>query len=343
MLEIINPLNYPGWDELLLSYPNCSIFHSSNWARVLNESYGYTPLYFSELNSNRLMTLIPMMEIRSVLTGKRGVSLPFTDYCELIMSQKYSFQVSLDQLIEYGRKAGWKSIGMRSGNSLTQDIPFSSFYYGHTLNLSQSEENIFSQFRKGTKSSTNKAIREGVKVNICKSLESIAEFYRLNCIKRREHGLPPQPFYFFKKIYEHILSKDLGIVVLASYNKTTIAGAVYFHFKDNAIYKYAASDKTYQKVSANNLIMWEAIKWYTRNGYNSLCFGRTEIENKGLLQFKNGWGANEHLIHYYKYDLIKDSFIRDSSKISGVHNSIFKNTPIPLLKLTGSLLYRHMG
>jgi hypothetical protein len=342
-LSIINPLNYPKWDELLLSHPNCFIFHSSNWAKVLNESYGYKPLYFSEINGNRLMTLIPMMEVRSVFTGKRGVSLPFTDYCELIMSEKDSFQVSLGQLIEYGKKAGWKSIGMRSGNTLPQDIPLSSFYYGHTLNLSQSEERIFSQFRKGTKSSINKAIREGVNVNICKSLESIVEFYRLNCIKRREHGLPPQPFYFFKKIYEHILSKNLGIVVLASYNKTIIAGAVYFHFKDNAIYKYAASDKTYQKVRANNLIMWEAIKWYTRNGYKSLCFGRTEPENQGLMQFKNGWGAKEYLIHYYKYDLLKEAFVQDSSRVTGFHNKIFSHMPIPLLKMTGAFLYKHMG
>jgi hypothetical protein len=85
------------------------------------------------------------MEVRSVLTGKRGVSLPFTDYCELIISDKDSFQASLNRLIEYGKKARWKSIEMRSGNTLPQDIPLSSFYYGHTLELSKDKTSMTQQ------------------------------------------------------------------------------------------------------------------------------------------------------------------------------------------------------
>jgi lipid II:glycine glycyltransferase (peptidoglycan interpeptide bridge formation enzyme) len=131
--------------------------------------------------------------------------------------------------------------------------------------------------------------------------------------------------------------------MLASYNKKTIAGAVYFHFGDKALFKYGASEKKYRHLRANNLVMWEAVKQYVKNGYGSFCFGRTEPENAGLRQFKSGWGAKEYLIYYYKYDLIKGAFVKDSSKVKGLHNKIFKNMPIPLLKITGSLLYRHMG
>jgi hypothetical protein len=343
MLEIINPLDYPGWDEIVLSNPKCSFFHSTQWSRVLHESYDYKPLYFSSIDNNDFSTLIPFMEVKSFLTGKRGVSLPFTDYCDPITTDDESLQSSVDMIIEYGRKAGWKSIEMRPGNNFPKEFSPSSFYYGHTLDITQGEKTIFSNFRESTKRNIKKAVKEGVQTSICTSLKSLKEFYRLNCLTRREHGLPPQPWSFFKKIYDHIIFGNFGFVILASFHNKTIAGAVYFHLGDRAIYKYGASDKKYQRIRANNLVMWEALKWYTENGYKSLCFGRTEPENKGLMQFKNGWGAKKHLIHYYKYDLIKKSFVRDSSKISGIHNSIFKNTPLPLLKLTGSLLYRHMG
>jgi hypothetical protein len=343
MLEIINPLDYPGWDDLVLSTDNYSFFHSSYWARVLSESYNYKPLYFAAINDKKLSALIPIMGIKSVLTGKRGVSLPFTDFCEPIIPDKNIFSDAMNCLIEHGNSSGWESIELRTGNSLSHEISPSSFYYGHTLDITQGEKTIFSNFRESTKRNINKAVKEGVQTTICTSLKSVREFYRLNCLTRREHGLPPQPWSFFKKIYDHIIFGNFGFVILASFHNKTIAGAVYFHLGNRAIYKYGASDKNYQHFRANNLVMWEAIKWYTENGYKSLCFGRTEPENKGLMQFKNGWGAKEHLIHYYKYDLIKESFVRDSSKISGIHNSIFKNTPLPLLKLTGSLLYRHMG
>ena len=272
MFKIINPLDYPGWDELLLKTPDSSFFHSSQWARVLHESYNYKPLYFSSINDNAFRTLIPLMEVRSILTGKRGVSLPFTDYCEPIMTDNESFQASLNMIIEYGRKAGWKSIEMRTGNSFPRETSPFSYYCGHTLNLTMdntfktqqatgdiknpsfppfailrpfdkltaqddkchgelvepspplvkgpacrpsgrgkgglSDENkIFSNFRDSTRRNIRKAINEGVEVTINNSWESIKEFYRLNCLTRREHGLPPQPYYFLKKFMNTLFPK----------------------------------------------------------------------------------------------------------------------------------------
>ena len=75
-LEIINPLDCESWDELVLSTKNYSFFHSSSWARVIYESYNYTPLYFTLIDNDKLLALIPIMEIKSILTGKRAVSLP---------------------------------------------------------------------------------------------------------------------------------------------------------------------------------------------------------------------------------------------------------------------------
>lgn len=62
--------------------------------------------------------------------------------------------------------------------------------------------------------------------------------------------------------------------MLASFKGTIIAGAIYFHFGEKAVYKYGASDVKYQQLRPNNLVMWEAIRLYCQNGYKSFCFGR---------------------------------------------------------------------
>ena len=93
-LQIIDPTEYVGWDELLLSVPAANIFHTASWANVLKESYDYRPLYFTRIKNSKISVLIPIMEINSGLTGKRGVSLPFTDYCEpIIDDQKENPQI----------------------------------------------------------------------------------------------------------------------------------------------------------------------------------------------------------------------------------------------------------
>ncbi len=342
-IQIVDPLGQMHWNELVLSHKDRSFFHSSNWAQVLSETYRYKPLYFLIVANNILSGLVPLMEVDSRLTGKRGVSLPFTDFCEPIACDESQLQDIFQKMIEYGKNSGWKYIEIRPGSLLSRDTQPSSFCIGHVLDLSPGLDQIFTAFRDSTKRNIKRARGSDVQITIGNSRQSVEEFYRLNCITRRDHGLPPQPYYFFEKIYMHVLSKDFGIVVLASHQGKNIAGAVFFHFGDSAVYKYGASDKRYQHLRANNLVIWEALQWYCERGYKTFHFGRTEPQNAGLLQFKRGWGASEHPINYYKYDLKKNEFVADPLRTNGVHNSIFRRTPLPLLKIAGSVLYRHMG
>ena len=342
-LQIVNPMDQPSWDERLLANKGYSFFHSSPWARVLCESYGYNPLYFTLTDGPKLLVSVPVMEISSLLTGRRGVSLPFSDYCEPIISADIRFEDVLESLITHGRKAGWRSIEIRGAGELLDAEPANASYYEHTLDISKGEKEILTNIKSSTKRNIKKASKEGLEVKLENSLESIKEFYRLNCITRKRHGLPPQPYYFFKLIYNHVISKGHGVVALAYHKGSPIAGAVYFHFGEKAIYKYGASDKKYQNLRANDLVMWEAIKWYNKNNYKSFSFGRTDPENSGLLQFKGGWGASERTIRYYKYDLKKNAFLCVQPKVSRICNRVLNNTPAPLLKIVGSLLYRHMG
>jgi lipid II:glycine glycyltransferase (peptidoglycan interpeptide bridge formation enzyme) len=131
--------------------------------------------------------------------------------------------------------------------------------------------------------------------------------------------------------------------VLASHQGRVVAGAIYFHYGKKAIFKYGASDKEYQNLRANNLVMWEAVKEYCLNGYDTLSLGRTETNNTGLRQFKAGWGAEENTIPYYRYDFKKKSFAKGRSHVTAHYNKVFSRIPIPLLKIIGTMFYRHAG
>jgi hypothetical protein len=342
-LKIINPLVASKWDESVLSKKTYSFFHSSSWARVLLESYKYKPLYFVLKEKNELGALLPLMEVNSLFTGKRGVSLPFSDHCDPIIDVDISFKDFLGQILEYGKNSNWRYFEIRVGQEFLQDVlPFSCFY-SHTLDLSQDEDKIFAKFRDSTQRNVKKALRKGVKANIFKSLESINKFYRLHCITRKTHGLPPQPYHFFKNIYDFIILRDFGFVVLASHDKKVIAGAVFFSIGKKAFYKYGAMDRTYQHLRPSNLVMWEGIKWYCKNGYKTMNFGRTDMEDEGLRQYKEGWGTKESILKYYRFNMKKGDAIKTSSGRSKIQNKVLSKMPISLLKLIGSLSYKHMG
>ncbi len=342
-LEILNPLKFEKWDDLVLSTPEYSFFHSSAWAKVLHNSYKYQPLYFSLIENNKLLALVPMMEVNSRLTGIRGVSLPFSDYCSPILCDKNLFGDVFRSIVEYGKETKWKTLEFRDGNYFDAQIIASSYYYGHTLELCDDIEYIFSKLKSNTKRNIKKAIREGVKVKFSNSLDATKEYYILHSKTRKKHGLPPQPFHFFNRIYDDMIAMNHGFIVSAYYNEKCIAGAIYLQFGSKVIYKFGASDTEYQQLRANNLVMWQAIKWYAEKGYKNFCFGKTEPENDGLRRFKQGWGTKEQIIKYFKYDLANDMFIKTKEKLSGFHNKIFGKMPISFLKLCGSIIYRHIG
>ena len=89
--------------------------------------------------------------------------------------------------------------------------------------------------------------------------------------------------------------------------------------------------------------MSEAIRFCITAGCRTFCFGRTEPENDGLLQFKRGWGAGETVLEYYRLDLRKNAFEEQSSSAGSFYNSVLRHVPVPLLKLAGTISYRHGG
>jgi hypothetical protein len=342
-LLIVNPLDFPRWDESLCALPDHSFFHTSSWAETLHRSYGYRTVYFTLWEGSVLSALLPCMDIDSVLTGKRGVSLPFTDYCEPIVSEAAQFPEMLAAAIAFGKKKNWKTLELRGGGAFLQGQALSEWYYGHTLDLTAGAKKIFSGLRDSTRRNIRKAEKEKIDVTFSTAPDMVHAFCRLNALTRRDHGLPPQPRRFFQYLYDRIISTDKGFVVLASRNNNIIAANVYFHAFDQIVYKYGASDKAWLHLRANNLIMWTAVKWGCDKGYRSLCFGRTEPENEGLRQFKTGWGVQERIITYHRYDIKKEAFIKAPAIVHPLYKKMFKKLPIPVLNLMGNLFYGHMG
>lgn len=348
-LQAVDPAAINGWDEKVLKCPEHTFFHSQGWARSLQEAYGYKPVYFvtpAADGSDSFARLLPVMEIDSFLTGRRGVSLPFTDYCRPIVPRREresEFRDLLEAAAGYGKNAGWKCLEIRDGRDFPEHVSSWSCYYRHTLELLESEELIFKQLQGSTKRNIRKAGREGLSISISNSLDSVLSYYRLHGILRKRHGLPSQPLYFFKSIHKNIIYPGNGFVVLASYKGNPVSGAVFFHFGRKAVYKYGASDLAFQHLRGNDLVMWEAIRLLARNGFHSLCFGRTDMDNEGLRRFKSGWGTQESIIRYFKLDLYKDRLLREGKGSAGLAKRIMGRLPVPVLNLIGHLLYRHIG
>lgn len=307
------------------------------------ESYNYKPNYLVTQFGETINSILPLMILKKFLKGKKAISLPFSDYCEPLICEMSHFKSLIDYLISYCENESIQSFEIRGGQEYFKDVQAAYSYYEHILELGEKQEDIFKRFNETTRRNIKKAIKEGIQTNLDFNFNSVKEFYRLNCITRKKHGLPPQPFSFFIKIFDNLIKQEKAFIISASYKNEIIASAIYFHFGEKAYYKYGASDETFQNLRPNNLVMWEAIKHFNERKFKSFHFGRTEFENDGLRRFKLGWGTTEKVINTYIYSVNKKAFIQKRTKTTGFHNAIFGKLPIPVLKAISGLFYRYIG
>ncbi len=339
----VSELSWDDWEKQVSVNAEACFFHTPGWLSTLLESYRFRPLFFSVSDpaTNRF-SLLPFMDVRSALTGKRGISLPFSDYCPPLGADNPDVERITEALAAVGRKMRWRSVEVRGGRAIG-DIPAAGCYLGHRLSLDVDEEHLFKSFRESTRRNVRKAFNSRLSITISDSLGQLREFYRLHCLTRRRFGVPPQPWSFFRNLHHFVIERGDGVIVLARFGSAYIAGAIFCHHSRTALYKYGASDPRHWSTHANYLVMWEAIRWYRQRGFISLDFGRTDLGSEGLRQFKRGWGTEESEIRYYRYDLTRERFSDQKRPAGRLQRNILRKTPIPLLKLAGILLYRHFA
>jgi Acetyltransferase (GNAT) domain len=339
-MRIYDPVHNPGWDHLVALHRDAGCFHTSAWAKVLHQTYSHHPFYLRFSRGRRLAALIPLMEVRSPFTGRRGVCLPFSDSCEPLIFDPDAVDLVRDRVVTFARERRWKHVEIRGGKSFQPASSSAAKFYGHTLDLRRRVDELADRFDSSVHRAIRKAKRSGVDALIVRNRQAVSDFYQLHVQTRRRHGVPPQPASFFLNIHEHIIRPGLGFIVLARYRSRFIAAAVFFHYGKTALYKYGASDNRFQEFRANNLVMWQGIQFLARQGAERLHFGRTDCENDGLRRFKLSWGTQEEALNYFRVD--RSGREHAARHDSAFHKRIFSRLPLAFNRLAGSMIYPHL-
>ena len=328
-----------SWDDAVSRHPAGTAFHTAGWAKVLMSTYGQKPFYGMGEGSDFDCPLIPMMEVRSWLSGCRGVSLPFTDFCSPLGGTDAT---NFASLCELGRARGWQRIEMRGSGVIPDDAKPSAEYLGHELDLRPGLDCVVQGYTRAARAGTRKAKDSGVVASISASSAAMHQYYALHARTRRRHGAPPQPWGFFENLQHHVMERGLGFTVLARICNVPVAGAVFLCSGTRAVYKYGAADLSAQAFRPSNLVMATAISHLVDLGMESLHFGRTAPENEGLRFFKAGWGAQEERIRYYLYDLTTKRWLNGPDRVPRFCTALFRRLPLTLNRAIGSLLYPHL-
>lgn len=348
MIYRIDPINDVRWTEFVQRHPKASVFHTVGWLQALRSTYGYEPLAYTtsspvqDLQNGLLFCLVD-----SRITGRRLVSLPFTDHCDPL----YDSNENLTELLGFSQRQlkaeSLKYLELRptSGdfgatNGATSFLPTAKFFL-HILNLAPSPSELFQKFDKNcVQRRVLRAERADLEERHGTSEELLKDFFALFALTRGRLHLPFTPIDWFRNLVRHV---DRAVRIRVAYKDAIpIAAVLTLGFKGTVYYKYGCSDARFNKFGAMPWLLWRTIVAAKASGSVAFDLGRTEEENLGLLAFKNHFVPEPQSLTYWRYP--------DASSLDSLYGwklrvakRVFSCLPNSFLKIIGRSTYRHIG
>jgi Acetyltransferase (GNAT) domain len=339
-----DPLEDSRWKTFVGTHPGASVFHQVGWLNSLKSCYGYVPMALTlSPPGSPLENGIVLCEVTSPLTGKRLVSVPFSDHCEPLINDSQELECFLANLSRRVGKDGWKYFELRPILHAPDDkknLDVSQDYFFHRLDLRPSEQTLFKKFHKDSvQRKIRRAEREGLRYEQGNSEVLLQQFFELMVMTRKRQGLPPQPFKWFRTIIS-CMEKNAQIRVALKAD-TPVASILTLTTERSLVYKYGCSDVRFGNLGGTALLFWNAIQQAKADGLEELDMGRSDMANTGLITFKEHWGAERSALNYWRYPL-RAASSKPERRIR-YFKKLISIAPDRALVALGNLLYRHLG
>ncbi|HXN24754.1 MAG TPA: GNAT family N-acetyltransferase [Candidatus Dormibacteraeota bacterium] len=341
----IDPLKDQRWTNFLERHSGASVFHTFAWLEALHKAYGYEPIvYTTAAPGADLQNGLVFCQIDSPITGRRLVSLPFSDHCDPLVDNPADLQDLLTALRGQSAEQNWRYIEIRPLHPLNLTAALfqtTETHCFHQLDITPALDTIFRNFHKDSiQRKIRRAEREGLTEEEGRSSSLLDSFYRLQLLTRRRHRLPPQPRKWFQNLVE-CFGERLKIRV-AFKNKQPIASILTLSYKDTLVYKYGCSDARFNNLGGMHFLFWRSIQDGKQSRLETFDLGRSESDNSGLITFKDRWGAKRSTLTYARSPAGLSQPLTLGWKLK-IAKRILAHAPDSVLSMVGNLLYKHIG
>lgn len=196
-LHLLDPLKDQRWPAFVQAHPNASVFHTMPWLEALRRTYGYKPVACTtSAPESELRNALLFCEVDSWITGRRLVSVPFSDHCEPLVDKLQDLDCMLRNLETYCQSRGWRYVELRPSNGLLGVSPQSGFqpsqkYYLHTVDLRPGEQELLRRLQTSMRYRIRRAEREGLHCEKGRSEALLDNLYRLSVMTRQRRSPKP--------------------------------------------------------------------------------------------------------------------------------------------------------
>jgi len=300
--------DYNRWRDFLKTHKNATIFHTIDWKKVLEETFGYQSEYLIVENSEgKLVGISPAFSVKT-LFGKVIVSQPFFEYGGPIIER--GFEEAYSEIFNFYKdkveNERIKYVEMRvlpdAENEYFDNTGFIKQFKAYDFYIDVKDKDFEKDIWRGlytkklrVRNSVKKAIKSGLRVVEDNDTDVYYDLYIKTIAKL---GSPPYPKVLFENIKRYV--KSSVRFTYAYLKEIPIAAMMSFPYNNRDLMVGLVSDETYQEYRANDLLYNEQIEYATKNKFEVVDLGRTRPDSP-YEKYKKKWGATKVDLYSYVY------------------------------------------
>ena len=285
-------------EEFILRQTRNPLWFRPAWQEPLRV-YGLRLQVLVAWQGNAIVGILPLVPQRSLLFGRRAVSVPWADACGVLSSQPGATDALLKSGIAFLKEQGLNSLILRQETGLSDWPVERSDKLAMQLKLPADPDLLWKSFDPKVRNQVRKAEKSQVVSETVARDEGLAGFFEIYSKNMRDLGSPGHSRRYFETVAatfsagtELHLARCEGRVVGAG---LTMANG------DRLDIPWASSLQEYNRNCVNHSLYWHMLSRACRSGFGNFYFGRS-TRGSGPHHFKKQWGAEEVPLYWYSLD-----------------------------------------
>ena len=287
------PSDEAAWDRFVASSADGTIFHTIAWKRVVHEVFRHRPHYLLATDGQDIHGVLPLFQVRGILTGRVLVSTPYSVYGGLCGASPEAARVLIDEAQALATRRGARYVELRHYGQTHGDLPTKALYSTFVRPLDADPEVNFNAVPRKQR----RMIRQGSKHGLVarQGWEFLKDFYEIFLVSRRHLGSPAFPLRLFESIRDRF-DKQAQLLTIW-HQEQPVAGVISLFHGDRVMPYYGAALPSAFALAANDFMYWEVMREACLAGYRKFDFGRSR-EGSGAFDFKRHWGFEPEPLAY---------------------------------------------
>ena len=338
------------WEAYVAGHREASVYHVLAWRDIVRAGFGYQSWYLLARNSGNGLTCgaLPLFLVRTPFS-RRLVAVPFRDRGGVLWDTPEAFSALVRHTREIACVAGASVICLKSvapypeKEAKALGLTESRYWVRSVANIDNvSVEDLWRKIGAKNRNMVRQAQKRGLECeHLQPTADNLSDWHRLHVVTQQRLGIPPFPLRFFTAMADCLQRSDGFALLGVRGGKALHSATILLLHRETAIYAYSASDHLGQDWRANDLMLFQTMRFLIERRIRTFDMGSDSPLQDSLLFFKRKWLAQQAAIPHYNFGAMtrmdsSDAHYRFARRVLSL-------MPRPVLTRLGTAISRYFG